>query len=123
MKKLQLINVLLLLFIPLSAQEYRNWDSHDVIRFYEKKEVSLGYNSLDQNGDPISNQNLIYFVPVNIKAGIYDIEVYEKISSKLWKIKSSNIYVYFRYNPYLYKFDEGVLVVDNYSGGTFYKKP
>ena len=30
--------------------------------------------------------------------------------------------MFFRYNPYLYKWDEGILEWDGYSG-TFYKKP
>jgi hypothetical protein len=93
-----------------------------VIRFYEKKEITLDYNSLDEEGNDINNRTIIYFVPTKVKDGVYKIEIYEKVSSKLWQIKGTNIYMYFRYNPYLYRFDEGVLAV-SYSSGIFYKKP
>jgi hypothetical protein len=110
------------LSICLFAQQYKQWDNHDVIRFYEKKEITLDSNSLDEEGNDIYNRTITYFVPTKVKDGVYEIEVSEKISSKLWQIKGTNIYMYFRYNPYLYKFDEGILNV-SYSSGIFYKKP
>jgi hypothetical protein len=50
-------------------------------------------------------------VPDKIKVGTYEVEVYEKISSKLWQTKGTSTYMLFRYNPYFYKFDEGILEV------------
>jgi hypothetical protein len=122
MKKKLFLTVCLFCFsVYLVAQQYKQWESHDVIRFYEKKEITMDYNSLDKDGNDISDRTIIYFVPTKLKDGVYEVEVYEKVSSKLWQIKGTNIYMYFRYTPYLYKFDEGILEV-SYSSGTFYKK-
>ncbi|MDE5422123.1 hypothetical protein L3073_07875 [Ancylomarina sp. DW003] len=103
------------------GQQYKEWEEHDVVKFYEKKEITLEYNSLDENGDDMYDNDIIYYVPTKVKDDVYEIEVYEKVSSKLWQIKGTNIYMKFRYNPYLYKWDEGVLEV-SYNSGTFYKK-
>lgn len=122
--KLELIISTFFIFFSYSlfAQQYKKWDSHDVIRFYEKKEITLEYNSLDKDGNEIYDRTIVYFIPTKVKDGVYEVEVSEKISSKLWQIRGTNVYMYFRYNPYLYKFDEGILEV-SYSSGTFYKKP
>jgi hypothetical protein len=120
------IRILLLIFlVSLSTtsfgQQYKEWDEHDVVKFYEKKEISLEYNSLDENGDDIYDNDITYYIPTKVKDGVYEIEVYDKVSSKLWQIKGTNTYMKFRYNPYLYKWDEGILEV-SYNSGTFYKK-
>jgi hypothetical protein len=120
------IRILVLIFlVSLSttsfAQQYKEWDEHDVVKFYEKKEISLEYNSLDENGDDMYDTDITYYVPTKLKDGVYEIEVYDKVSSKLWQIKGTNTYMKFRYNPYLYKWDEGILEV-SYNSGTFYKK-
>ncbi len=106
----------------ISAQDYKEWDHHDITSYYEKKEITLDYNSLDKDGNELYNRTIIYFVPTKIKDGVYEVEVNDKISSKLWQIKGTNTYILFRYNPYLYKYDEGILEV-SYSYGIFYKKP
>jgi hypothetical protein len=124
MKKNIYIIVLLSCFSSsLFAQQYKKWEGHDVIRFYEKKEITLDYNSLDKEGNDINDRTITYFVPTKVKDGVYEVELYEKVSSKLWQIKGTNIYLYFRYNRYfLYKFDEGILEI-SYFSSTFYKKP
>lgn len=103
------------------GQQYKEWEDHDVVKFYEKKEIILDYDSLDENGDDMYDNEITYYIPTKIKDGVYEIEVYDKVSSKLWKIKGTNTYMKFRYNPYLYKWDEGILEVF-YNSGTFYKK-
>jgi len=105
-----------------APQSYKNWDNYDVISFYEKKEINLDYNSLDQNGEEISVRTITYYAPTKIKDGVYEVEIGDKISSKFYAVSGTSTYLYFRYTPYLYKFDEGILVV-SYSSGTFYKKP
>ena len=107
----------LLLFLPFIGfgQTYKVWDDHDVVRFYEK--IDLESYTLDNEGEEIQE----IFVPTKIKDGVYEVEVY-KISSKLYKIQGTNIYMYFRYPPYMYSYDDGILVV-SYNTGTFYKKP
>lgn len=98
------------------GQDYKEWDNHDVIRFYKK--VELDYNSLDKDGEEIEE---VYVPTKKIDDGTYEIEV-KKISSKLYQISGTNIYMYFRYSPYLYSFDEGILEV-SYNTGTLYEKP
>jgi len=119
-------NSLLMFLVFLSTsvafgQEYKEWEDHDVVKFYEKKEITLDYDSLDENGDDMYDNEITYYIPTKIKDGVYEIEVYDKVSSKLWQIKGTNTYLKFRYNPYLYKWDEGILEV-SYNSGTFYKK-
>jgi hypothetical protein len=97
------------------AQSYEDWDDHDVIRFYNK--VDLDSYSLDEDGDDIDE----VYVPTKVDNGLYDVEVY-KVSSKLYQVRGTNIYMYFRYSPYMYNYDEGVLEV-SYNSGTFYEKP
>lgn len=97
------------------AQTYKEWDDHDVIRFYKK--ITLETYSLDEEGEEIDE----IFVPTKIADGVYKVEVY-KISSELYQVQGSDIYMFFRYAPYLYNYDEGVLVV-SYNQGTFYEEP
>jgi hypothetical protein len=121
-KKLLLILFFTCVSVYSFAQQYKQWDDHDVIRFYEKKEITLDYNVLDKDGNEIFERTITYFVPTKVKDGAYEVEVFEKISSKLWQIKGTNLYMYFRFNPFLFKFDEGILEV-SFSSGTFFKKP
>ena len=106
-----------LMVIPIvsSGQTFREWDDHDVIRFYEKLE--LDSYTLDEDGEEIDE----VYIPTKIDDGLYEVEVY-KISSKLYRIQGTNIYMFFRYSPYLYSYDEGILEVSYYSS-TFYEKP
>ncbi len=97
------------------SQEFRDWDNHDVVRFYEK--IDLNDYSLDEDGEEIDE----IYQTTTIKSGLYEVEVY-KISSNLYQVRGSNIYMYFRYSPYMYNYDEGILEV-SYSSGTFYEKP
>lgn len=97
------------------AQSYKNWDEHDLVRFYEK--IELDSYSINAEGEEIEE----VFIPTKVKDGLYEVEVY-KISSKLYQIRGTDIYMLFRYTPYLYSFDEGVLEV-SYGSGTFYEEP
>jgi len=108
---------LLLLFTTylVHGQSYKEWDDHDVIRFYKK--VDLDTYALDSEGEETSK----VYIPTKIEDGTYKVEVY-KISSKLYRVSGTDIYMFFRYSPYLYSNDEGVLEV-SYSSGTFYKEP
>ncbi|MDR2963125.1 MAG: hypothetical protein LBU90_05795 [Bacteroidales bacterium] len=123
MKIKQIIAIGFLLLLSLSAfsQEYKQWNKHDVVRFYEKKEINVDYNSLDENGEELRNRNIVFYVPAKMNSGTYDVEIGDKTSSKLYQVKETNLYLLFRYSPYLYRYDKGVLEV-SYSSGTFYKK-
>ncbi len=138
LKKLIIIGIVLVISSATNAQEYKKWESHDIVRFYEKKEITLkkneyidlDYNVLNEDGETFSENRidyddtsygqLTYFTPTKVKSGLFEIEVNEKISSKLWGIRGVNIYILFRFNPFLWKWDEGILDTSN---KTFYKKP
>lgn len=109
--------VFLFFSIALSAysQDYKDWEEHDVVRFYKK--IELDSYSLDEEGEEIGE----IYIPTKVEDGTYEVEVY-KVSSKLYQITGTNIYMYFRYSPYLYSYDEGVLEV-SYSTGAFYEEP
>ncbi|WP_299577475.1 hypothetical protein [uncultured Sunxiuqinia sp.] len=115
MKKLFIALTLVILGTTAFSQSYKAWDEHDVVRFYEK--VELASYSLDEDGEEINE----VYVPTKVKDGVYEVEV-RKISSKLYQIVGTSIYMYFRYSPYLHTYDDGILEV-SYSSGTFYENP
>lgn len=112
-------NLILLLIITspslVFSQNYKEWDDHDVVRFYKK--IDLDYNTLDEDGEGIDE----IYVPTKVENGTYEVEV-RKVSSKLYQIYGTNLYMYFRYSPYLYNYDEGILEV-SYNSGIFYEEP
>jgi hypothetical protein len=115
MNKILLICLLLVFPFIVFGQTYKEWDDHDVVRFYEK--IDLDSYTLDEDGEEIDE----IYVSTKVEDGVYEVEVY-KISSKLYRIQGTNIYMYFRYSPYLYSYDEGILEV-SYNSGTFYEEP
>ena len=118
MKRTTILIVLSLFVLQVLTfgQNYKEWDEHDVVRFYEK--IDLEYYTLDDEGEEIDE---IYVPTKKVEDGLYEVAVY-KISSKLYRIQGTNIYMFFRYPPYLYNFDEGILEV-SYNSGTFYEEP
>ncbi|REC41692.1 hypothetical protein [Chryseobacterium sp. 5_R23647] len=94
---------------------YKNWDKHDVIKIYQKQELPA--DTIDEEGEDIT----AVYTSSKLRDGIYEIELY-KISSKFYQIRGSNTYILFRYTPYLYSYDDGILEI-SYNSGTFYKKP
>lgn len=115
MKRAIFVISILLISSLIYGQSYADWDDHDVKRFYTK--IDLDSYTLDDEGEEITE----IYIPTKVEDGIYEVEVY-KISSKLYQIRGTNVYMFFRYSPYLYSYDEGVLEV-SYSSGTFYEKP
>ncbi len=110
--------ILFILWFPLQllAQEpeYKEWES---------SEVKGLYIEVENEDDADIEEDGRYFQKYRrLSNDVYEIEISEKVSSKLWKIKGSKIFILFRYNPYLYRYDEGILDWDGYDG-TFYKKP
>ena len=117
--KLKLVLCLILIAIPLivlaqsKEPEYKKWDSHDVKSVYVEVEE-------EEDADVEFDER--FFEKKKLSSGVYEIEVIEKVDSKFWKIRGSNLFLYFRYNPYLYKYDEGILEWSG-SDGIFYQKP
>ncbi|HIZ33790.1 MAG TPA: hypothetical protein H9814_09710 [Candidatus Bacteroides merdigallinarum] len=100
--------------LPAQEPEYKEWDSHDVKGLYVEVE--------NEDDADIEEDGRYFQKYRRLSSDVYEIEVSEKVSSKLWKIKGSKIFILFRYNPFLFKYDEGILEWNGY-GGTFYEKP
>lgn len=114
--KLSLFAILLMFPFTLMAQdpEYKKWESHDVKGLYIEIE--------NENDADFEEDGRYFQRTKRLSRGEYEVEVNEKVSSKVWKIKGTKFYILFRFNPFLYKFDKGVLEWTG-SNGTFYKKP
>lgn len=103
--------------------DYKNWSHEDVIALYvEISEDEAKRNGFDESYS--SYPEVRYFKKCKVSSGLYEVEVYDKIDSKFWSIRytSPKIFMKFRYNPFLFKFDEGLLDWDG-SDGVFYQKP
>lgn len=125
MKKILLALMLCLVsivpFSTLRADEYDNyeeWDEHEIAGVY----VEISRDYAKAYGFDEGSSSARYFEKVGLEEGAYKIEVYDKVDSRFWNIRGTKYYIRFRYNPYLYNYDEGVLEWYGYSG-TFYEKP
>ena len=100
---------------------YTEWEEHDVVGLYVEISISeaknYGFDEVYGEGSDAR-----YFEKVRIDSGVYEVEVYNKVDSRFWGIRGTKLFMKFRYNPYLYNYDEGVLEWDGYDG-TFYEKP
>lgn len=108
------MRLILCIIIPLMftfSQEYRNWPKYSYIRFYEKKELSLPSGSLDSDGNVIYGATIVYFAPTYLRDGIYEVIIGEKISSYLYQISGTNIYMQFSLAPFMFGYLKGVLEV------------
>lgn len=101
--------------------DFHNWENEDVVKFYAQFSA---YNDEDAESKHYFYKEVdgLYFYSIELGFDAYEIEIEKKVASKFYKVKGSNVYLEFRYEPYLYKYDEGVLDCAN-SSGTFYKKP
>lgn len=126
MKKIITLFILALCTAPINHinadnQEYQKWEHEDVVGIY--KEISK-YEA-QKEGYDISYEDISevrYFNKVRLDEGLYEVEVYEKVDSKFWSVHYTQYFLRFRYNPFLFKFDEGILDWNGYDG-VFYKKP
>lgn len=114
--KLILNVIFFLLPLMMLAQDepkYKQWDSEDVKSLYSEVDN-------EDDADEIFDDR--FFEKRHLEGDVYEIEVIEKVDTKFWKIRGANLFLYFRRNPYLYKYDEGILEWDG-RDGVFYKKP
>ena len=116
MNRIFLMLMMAFITLSVSAQEWKNWEKHDIKRFYVEisEEQAEDRYDAEEFGDR-------WFVPTKIPAGEYSVEMGEKIESKFWRFKGTKYFALFTFNPFLWKWDEGVLVSDG-RNGTFYKK-
>ena len=101
--------------------DFHNWDKESVSRFYaefyaydhdDAEEKHYFYKKVDDR----------YFYEINLGFDAYTVEIEYKLDSKFYKINGSNVFLEFYYDPYLSRWDEGVLDCSG-SSGTYYKKP
>lgn len=115
MKKYVLLSLLFLLTNLAYSQSYKNWDEHNVDYFYEK--IDLDYGTLDEDGDEIDH----IYVRTEIEAGVYEVEISDE-TGDLFLIEGTDYYVEFTgYYGYA-SYDDGILEVNSYGGGTFYEE-
>lgn len=107
--------------ISSSNEYWEDWEDTDFKIYVElegceslEEAQDYDYGAIEEDGR--------YFIPKSISSGIYEVEIGEKVNSKMWKINHTSYFLKFKYNPWLWKWDEGV--IDVFGGkGTFYKKP
>lgn len=93
-------------------------DTHDVKAFY----VEVSKAEAEKYNDYLEFDDR-YFVKTKMRNGVYEIEIGDKIDSKFYQIRHSDYFMLFRYSPYLYRFDEGILKVTNgYDAAEFIEK-
>ena len=103
-------------FISMSADEpdYKKWEEHEVKALYIEVD--------DKEDADIEEDGRFFQKYRGLSSGKYEVEVSEKVTAKLWKIRGTRYYMLFRFNPFLFRHDEGLLDWDGYDG-TFYKEP
>jgi disulfide oxidoreductase YuzD len=68
LRKLVIIGIVLIISSATNAQEYKKWDSHDIVRYYEKKQITLKENEyidldnnvLNEDGETFSENRINY---------------------------------------------------------------
>ena len=118
--RISLVILLLMCNSEVFAQNYwDNWERESIDSFYGKQE--LPYGTLNANGNPML-QNVVY-VPTTLEKGNYEVSIRDE-AGDIYHISGTNIYLTFStYFGYAAYGTEGVLVVNNYGGGYFYKNP
>ncbi len=108
--------------------DWHNWEDVDVDRLYVYME---GVDD-DDVADYVARENYEgeyiregwkYFAEISYTWGEYEVTLGERVSSNLYKVSGSDIYIHFKWGlPDVSTGDEGVL---DWSGtfSTFYKKP
>lgn len=98
------------------GQEWEEWEEHEIKQFY----VEIDENDADNYYDAEEFGGR-WFIPTRIQYGEYSVEIGEKIESRFYRFNGTKYFALFRYTPYLWRWDEGVLVSEGRSG-TFYKE-
>lgn len=101
--------------------DFHNWKDEDVRQFYAEFSA---YNDDDAEDKHYFYKKVDdrYFYEINLGFDAYEIEIEYKLESKFYKVKGSNVFLEFRFEPFLSRWDEGVLDCSG-GNGTFYKKP
>lgn len=104
-----------------NSEYWKEWESTDFQIYVELENCHSLEEAQDYDLSAIEEDDR-YFIEKTIPSGIYEVEVIEKVNSRMWKLRDTNLFLKFRFNPWLYKWDKGI--IDTFAGkGTFYKNP
>ena len=111
MKRILLLLVLCLNISMVLGQEYKNWEKYDIEGFYiiakSKAEAKISKN---------------YYILTEMDDQVFPSGVSKKITPKLYKLKDTEIYIFFSFPPFLFDADNGMIEIKD-NKGTFFKKP
>ena len=118
MKRILLLLVLCLNISMVLGQEYKNWEKYDIEGFYiiakSKAEAKISKNVLREGAD--------YYILTEMDDQVFPSGVSKKITPKLYKLKDTEIYIFFSFPPFLFDADNGMIEIKD-NKGTFFKKP
>ena len=91
MKRILLLLVLCLNISMVLGQEYKNWEKYDIEGFYiiakSKAEAKISKNVLREGAD--------YYILTEMDDQVFPSGVSKKITPKLYKLKDTEIYIFF----------------------------
>ncbi len=97
MKRILLLLVLCLNISMVLGQEYKNWEKYDIEGFYiiakSKAEAKISKNVLREGAD--------YYILTEMDDQVFPSGVSKKITPKLYKLKDTEIYIFFSFPPFL----------------------
>ena len=119
MIRLRYLFIIFILFlcIKIQAQIYKDWNKHSITSIYEK--IHLDSGTLDDDGEEIE----FVLVPTKLDEGVYEIELGDKLGTNVYQILGTELFIKFQFNPFLYKWDKGVLEWNGYYSNSFYEAP
>ena len=105
MKRILLLLVLCLNISMVLGQEYKNWEKYDIEGFYiiakSKAEAKISKNVLREGAD--------YYILTEMDDQVFPSGVSKKITPKLYKLKDTEIYIFFSFPPFLFDADNGMI--------------
>ena len=117
MKRILLLLVLCLNISMVLGQEYKNWEKYDIEGFYiiakSKAEAKISKNVLREGAD--------YYILTEMDDQVFPSGVSKKITPKLYKLKDTEIYIFFSFPPFLFDADNGMIEIKD-NKGTFFQK-
>lgn len=107
MKRILLLLVLCLNISMVLGQEYKNWEKYDIEGFYiiakSKAEAKISKNVLREGAD--------YYILTEMDDQVFPSGVSKKITPKLYKLKDTEIYIFFSFPPFLFDADNGMIEI------------
>ena len=105
MKRILLLLVLCLNISMVLGQEYKNWEKYDIEGFYiiakSKAEAKISKNVLREGAD--------YYILTEMDDQVFPSGVSKKITPKLYKLKDTEIYIFFSFPPFLFNLYHSII--------------